>query len=222
MELFYTTLRATTFSNAIRQSNLLLKTLRELDRCNYWQDLKSVARTGWQLKGIPNPESVAEHSIKVAELAVRLSRNRNLDLNKLIEMSLVHDLPEIRVNDLTPHDPVELDKKHLQEEAAMQALMAKLGLPKGPHYLSLFQEYNQGQTPEAFFLKQIDKLEMVGTALEYEIKHPDKADGLVEFWLYTRQRLTDPLLIDYFDQLALQRSAVRSRFCEPDFRKKPL
>ncbi len=61
--------------------------------------LKKIKRTGWMLKGIKNVKSVAEHSYRVAMLALLLGEKFNLDKFKLVKMSLIHDLGEALVGD---------------------------------------------------------------------------------------------------------------------------
>ena len=62
--------------------------------------LKKVKRTGWLVAGIKNPESVAEHSYRLAVLSMVLGKKFNLNTEKLIKMSLIHDLAEGEVGDL--------------------------------------------------------------------------------------------------------------------------
>ena len=66
-------------------------------------ELKQLSRTGWVRSGVENPESVAAHSWGMAVLALRLAP-KELDTEKILSLCLVHDLPEVRVGDLTPHD----------------------------------------------------------------------------------------------------------------------
>ena len=63
--------------------------------------LKSIERTGWVREGMPNPETVAEHSWRVAFLAMLLGDELDVEKNKLIKMALIHDLEEAET-----HDPV--------------------------------------------------------------------------------------------------------------------
>ena len=93
----------------------------------------------------------------MAILALKLIPD-GLDLAKVLSMCLVHDLPEVRVGDLTPHDDVST--KAQDEYKAMQDM--------APEWLELFVEYEQGETAEARFVKQIDKLDMGLQALHYQ------------------------------------------------------
>ena len=81
-----------------------------------------------------------------------------LDRMRVLEMCLVHDLPEVEVGDLTPHD--DTSTKSQDEHAAMKSL--------APQWLALFEEYEAQVTPEAKFVKHLDKLDMALMARIYE------------------------------------------------------
>lgn len=121
--------------------------------------LKDVARTGWVRNDVNNPESVAAHSWGMAILALKLTP-KELDLSKVLSLCLVHDIPEVRVGDLTPHD--DCSTKADDELSAMKEL--------SPEWVHLFEEYELGETEEAKFVKQLDKLDMGLQAMIYESK----------------------------------------------------
>ena len=60
--------------------------------------LKDVLRTGWVRSGVESPESVAAHSWGMAVLALKLCPSE-LDLLRVLQLCLVHDLPEAVVFD---------------------------------------------------------------------------------------------------------------------------
>lgn len=121
--------------------------------------LKDIPRTGWVRSGVDNPESVAAHSWGMAVLALRLCPG-HLDLCKVLSMCLVHDVAEIVVGDLTPHDAIQGQEKHDLERAGM--------LKIAPQWIDLFDEYEQGTSDEARFVKTMDKLDMGLQAMHYQ------------------------------------------------------
>ena len=139
--------------------------------------LKKVLRTGWLRAGIESPESVAAHSWGMSVLALKLAPP-HLDLARILSLCIVHDVPEVRVGDLTPHD--DTTSKAEDEHKAMQKL--------APEWLALFEEYELGQTPEAKFVKQLDKLDM---ALQAEIYQSEHGISLEEFIESARLRIND-------------------------------
>ena len=142
--------------------------------------LKNVLRTGWVRAGIPSPESVAAHSWGMSMLALKLAP-KELDLARVLSLCIVHDIPEVRVGDLTPHD--DTSTKAADELKAMTEM--------APEWVALFEEYEQGKTPEAKFVKQLDKLDM---ALQAEIYQSKFDIPLTEFIESARLRIDDEVL----------------------------
>jgi putative hydrolase of HD superfamily len=134
--------------------------------------LKEVDRAGWKRVGVARPESVAAHSWGVALLAL-LRCPPELDREKLLAMAILHDLAELRVGDLTPHDGVARDEKHRREAAAMDELLADR-----PDLRAIWDEAEAGQSAEARLLKDLDRAEMGAQALRYEAQGVDVAEFL--------------------------------------------
>lgn len=133
--------------------------------------LKDLPRAGWVRVGVQAPESVAAHSWGVAWLVLVLCPPE-LDRGRALAIAVIHDLPEVRVGDLTPQDQVA-DKAE-QEQAAWAAMTQDL--PGRDDLRALHQEY--GQTPEGRFVRACDKLDMALQAALYEA---DQGLDLQEF-----------------------------------------
>ena len=142
--------------------------------------LKNVLRAGWVKAGITTPESVAAHSWGMSMLALKLAP-KELNLARVLSLCIIHDIPEVRVGDLTPHDDTSTKA---QDELKTMTEMA-------PEWVGLFEEYEQGQTPEAKFVKQLDKLDM---ALQAEIYQAEFGISLEEFVESARLRIDDEVL----------------------------
>ncbi len=162
--------------------------------------LKQLFRQGWLKRGVPlqSVESVADHSFGVAVLALWLARAEypQLDADKAVRMALLHELGEIYAGDITPRDGIDADEKHRREAESVQAVCAKL--PGGQEYIDLWNEFEAGQTPEAVFVRRLDRLEMGLQAAVYE--HLGLAD-LPEFFASARQALSDDRLLALIDQV---------------------
>lgn len=123
--------------------------------------LKELDRAGWRRAGVSQPESVAAHSWGITWLAL-LTCPPELDRERVLAMAVLHDLPEVRVGDITPYDGVDVADKRRAEEGAAAEIFASR------HDLSvLWQEYADRSTPEARFVHQLDKLEMGLQAQRY-------------------------------------------------------
>lgn len=123
--------------------------------------LKELRRAGWSRVGIAEPESVAGHAWGVSWLVVLLAPSE-IDRLRAVEIAIVHDLPEVRVGDITPHDGIPTTEKHRREQEAAIAMFAE-----HPDLLDRWHEYQDGTTPEAIFVKDCDKLDMAIQAVRY-------------------------------------------------------
>ncbi len=126
--------------------------------------LKELPRAGWVRVGVESPESVAAHSWGVAWLVLVLGPP-GLDRGKALALAVLHDLPEIRVGDLTPRDGIDPARKSRLESEAMAALAS--GLPRREELVVLWEDYEHGRSPEARFVRACDKLDMALQAARY-------------------------------------------------------
>lgn len=63
----------------------------------------------------------------MALMTFLLGNDSKLDRIKCLQLSLVHDLAEAVVTDLTPHDNVPEDVKHQLEDEAMKKITSHIG-----------------------------------------------------------------------------------------------
>ena len=131
--------------------------------------MKNLPRTGWRLAGIKECESVADHSFRVAVIALALGEwIEGVDRDRLLRMAVLHDVPESLVTDL-PLSAVKLFGREAKFQAEKEAwsLLLPPGQPwEGWH--ALWQEYQAGETTEARLAHVADKLDMLMQAHEYE------------------------------------------------------
>lgn len=157
--------------------------------------LKTLKRQGWIDRGVDQPESVADHSWRVALMALVIGTEKDeIDVGRAITLALVHDLPEAVVGDITPfddrlkqpgEDPAALfhetpeystdaDRaKTDAERQAMHDLTTKLPAELQSMLIDAWEEYESNETPEANLVRQLDKLETWLQALEYHVQQPD-------------------------------------------------
>ena len=131
-------------------------------------NLKNIPRTGWKTKlHISNPESVADHSYMMAVMAMIMSDIKNLNTEKIIKMSLLHDWAESKIGDFMP-DEIEPDKKIALEENAMNEILGILPHSIKDDYSTIWNEYQDMISSESKLVHEIDKLEMALQAKIYE------------------------------------------------------
>ena len=140
-------------------------------------DLSRLKRTGWVRAGIRDPERVAGHMFRMALMALILEDKAQDDKKILngsaVVVSLVHDIAECIVGDITPSDNVSVADKHAQEMKAMTTLVKSLPTSRSAlEFFNAFERYEEQHPddPQAQLTKDLDKFDMIMQAFEYEDK----------------------------------------------------
>lgn len=134
--------------------------------------LKRLKRTGWVKHNVPDPESVAEHSFRVAMLASIFAPQLGLDELVAIKMALIHDIGEAEIGDVITQIGKTVLPNHEDKIAQEKKAVATLShLIDREDFLRLFNEFEENKTPIAQLVKELDKLEMAIQAYEYETEH---------------------------------------------------
>lgn len=103
-------------------------------------------------------ESVAEHSWRVALMAFLLRHQfADIDINKVVNMSLIHDLGECFTGDIPTF--VKTDKDRQTEDSLLLQWLKTLPEEISTDFAALYAEMEAQQTPEAKLFKALDKLE---------------------------------------------------------------
>lgn len=124
------------------------------------EGLKSTLRTAHTALG--RQESTAEHSWRLAlGAAVLCHEFPELDREKVMLMCLVHDLGELYTGDVPAILKPDPGEKHRQEQEDVVRAAACLPPPCAEEIAALCEEYNQCATPEARFVKAMDKAETI-------------------------------------------------------------
>lgn len=136
--------------------------------------LKQLYRQGWLKQGRDVPEhqceSVADHVFGMALLALFVCDKHfpDIDRSKVVTMTLIHELGEIKDGDKYVTDPGERLARKDAERAAIVELLSDF---PDSIYLELWEEYERGDTREARLVKELDKLELVMQAAIYSQQH---------------------------------------------------
>lgn len=133
--------------------------------------LKTLLRKGWILRGVADKdtgrnESDAEHVFAMALLAIEIMRRENLKLDeaKVLKMVLYHELCEIDAGDHTPFCDITPEEKYKKERAGVERIARECDMPE---ILEIWLEFEENKTPEAMFVKKIDKLEAIKQSQVY-------------------------------------------------------
>ena len=166
--------------------------------------LKDEVRSGWRLRGVADPESVADHSWGTAYLVLLYADEAGVDRRKAVEIAIVHDLAEAITGDVATRasrlaDLNEKLEKGRREREAMRRLTSTYSRRSMEHVLALWDEYEAGRTAEARFVRDMNLIDMCLQAHLYESDgryarhlpndHFADFDGLDEFFATSAPRL---------------------------------
>jgi putative hydrolase of HD superfamily len=187
--------------------------------------LKSTARTGWVDRGLSRAqaESVADHSFRVALMAwLAAAYSPGLNRDRVLILALCHDLAEALTGDETPYGPEivanlddrerasffnqrhirDIDRstaKRFAESNAIATMTSELASLQRDEIAAIWRELEERSTPEARFVKQIDKLETYLQSLEYKSEHAGLP--VESFAAEVSEVIEDPYLIAIRDAL---------------------
>ncbi|KAG6599129.1 5'-deoxynucleotidase HDDC2, partial [Cucurbita argyrosperma subsp. sororia] len=154
-----------------------------IDFLTLCQRLKTTKRTGWVRRRVKDSESIADHMYRMGIMALISSDILGVDRDKCIKMAIVHDIAEAIVGDITPFDGVSKLEKSRREQEALDHMCKLLGGGSRAKEISeLWMEYENNSSPEAKIVKDLDKVEMILQALEYE---SEQGKDLDEFFQST-------------------------------------
>lgn len=106
------------------------------------------------------PESVAEHSWRIALMAMLLkSEFTNIDIDKVVSMCLIHDLGECFTGDIPTFDKTSADRE--TEDSLLNKWVMGLPHEVSGRLSSLYAEMEAQETKESKLYKALDKLEAV-------------------------------------------------------------
>jgi putative hydrolases of HD superfamily len=146
--------------------------------------LKDERRAGWVLRGVSDPESVADHSWGTALLCLLYAPagggpdavgDNRVERNRAAAMALVHDIAEAEMGDVaTRVHPEERtmtpEEKRLRETEAFGILTSLLPQysPGRAELTEMWQEYETAATATARFVRDMNLCDMCLQALLYQ------------------------------------------------------
>ena len=118
--------------------------------------LKDTPRHCTTTKG--RTESVAEHSWRISLMAFLLRHEfEDVDINKVIDMCLIHDLGECFTGDIPTFVKTDSDRK--VEDSLLDQWVKTLPEELSKDISALYKEMDAQETKEAKIYKSLDKLE---------------------------------------------------------------
>ncbi len=153
-------------------------------------------------------ENDAEHSWHLAMMTLVLAGHSDqpIDVLKVLKMVLIHDLVEIDAGDTFIYDTTKNHVNTDEERLAAQQIFGRLPDAQAQDFITVWEEFEEGQTAEARFARTMDRFEPLlqntsnqgGTWAEFKVTydkvHAKKkaiADGSATIWAYAEKALND-------------------------------
>lgn len=128
--------------------------------------LKRIKRSGSWIAGIKDPDTVAEHAFRTAQIGYVLAHLEEADVFKVTTMCLFHDNAEARIGDHHKIMARYIDTHEAEKKATKDQLQ---NLPKeiSEKLLKLSEEFNKLESKEAIIAKDADLIELALQAKEF-------------------------------------------------------
>lgn len=175
--------------------------IKEIDKLKYIQ-----RRT--RLFQSDRHENDAEHSWHLAMMALVLAGHSDKPVNilKVVQMVLIHDLVEIDAGDTFIYDTSKNHTNTDEELLAAKRIFGLLPEKQAQEFIAIWEEFEAGNTDEAKFARAMDRFEPLlqntsnngGTWAEYDVEYhtvynKKKAikDGSASIWSYAEHLLNE-------------------------------
>ena len=154
-------------------------------------------------------ENDAEHAWHMALMCILLSEysNEEIDVLRTISMVLIHDIVEIDAGDTYAYDAKGALTQRAREEKAADRLDGILPPDQGEKLRALWEEFEEGKTPEAKFARTLDCVQplMLNSATNGKTwvqngiklsqvlnRNKSTADGSAVLWDYSYNNFIKP------------------------------
>lgn len=118
--------------------------------------LAKTPRSGFHFLGTGD-QTVAEHVNRACFIAYVLAlMDGKVDISKVLQMALLHDISETRISDLNYVHQKYVEQK---EHEAHKDIAASV--PFGETFYNLIEEYEERKSPESILVKDADNLEWI-------------------------------------------------------------
>jgi len=196
--------------------------------------LKKVKRKGITFYGVENPDSAVDHTFRTAIMCWLLGKKTDLNLERAIKISLVHNLCKVYTGDITPYDGLlpedEKKKKEFakswrrlpqsekekrfkdrikKERKAVDKLTSELPGSIKKEIRARWHEYETANSPEGKFVRQLDTTENLIEALEcYQrnSKFPTKP-----WWEHANEVIDHPILSEFLEEIKSKETTGKNK-----------
>lgn len=188
--------------------------------------LKRIIRKGLTFYGVKtsHPDSSSDHCFRLALMAWILGKEKNINIERVIKMSLIHDMSKVFAGDITPYDEILPKNKKLwpkianrwrriilkkkekifykkfkKEKKALEKLLSFLPSSIKNEILSLWLDYREGKSKEAKFVSQLDVLENLLESVEW--RRETRKFPVAPWWEHAEEEISDEKLLEFLKEI---------------------
>ncbi len=146
------------YGSGYMQSQEILKFFFEMGQ------LSRVKREGWRLLGIEHPESIADHTLRAAQIGWVLAKLEGYENpHEVAAILMFHDIGEARIGDIH-----KMANRYINadETRAVEEQTSRLG-DMGAQVLGLWHQIEERSSTAGIIAKDADLLELAVRAREY-------------------------------------------------------
>ena len=186
------------------QTNILLQQInfiKEIDKIKFIQRKTNLFNSD-------RNENDAEHSWHLAMMAIVLAEHSDVPINimRVLKMVLIHDIVEIDADDIFIYDTVNNHSNTDEERKAANRIFGMLPKQQAAEFISIWEEFENGETNEAKFAKSMDRFEPLlqnvsnsgGTWKEFGVKYDQVIEkkkvikeGSSSIWSYAENLINE-------------------------------
>ena len=175
--------------------------IKEIDKLKYIQRKTKLFNSD-------RHENDAEHSWHLAMMTIILAEHsdRPIDVLKVLKMVLIHDIVEIDAGDIFIYDTTKNHTNTDEELIAAKRIFGLLPTEQAEEFISIWKEFEDGQTDDAKFAKSMDRFEPLlqntsnngGTWTEFNVPYQKVYDkkkaikeGSTSIWNYAENLINE-------------------------------
>lgn len=124
------------------------------------EEMKKIYRQT-KIIGEDRRENDAEHSYHIATMAIFLQEKSKLkvDIGRVVQILLIHDLVEIFAGDTFAYDQTRLESQYDREKSSLEKLQEYLSEENAEILQNLWDEFEAGESNEAKYARAMDRLQ---------------------------------------------------------------
>jgi putative hydrolase of HD superfamily len=112
---------------------------------------------------------------------------------------------------ITGVSSIEKENLELSAMTEISSKLSEFSATAGSEIFNLWKEYDSASSLEAKFVKQLDKLEMLIQAFEYEKQRMGFDLDSFFAWVEQSKKITDPVLMALVSELQFRRDAEKNK-----------